>query len=199
MSTGAATVSQVAQWVKDPPGVQETQEMWVQSLGREDPLGDDMATHSSILAAESMDRGTWSATIHRVTHDLSNWVCMHTDTVNNSMEVPQRIKNKTILWSSNSIYGYMPKIIKSRDLNKYLCTNAHSFPGGSGILLVKNPIHLQCRTHLGSIPGLRRSPGGGHGNPLCLENHHGQTSLAGCSPWSHKESDNTKRLSAHTA
>ena len=35
---------------------------------------------------------------------------------------------------------------------------------------------------LGSIPGLRRSPGGGHGNPLqysCLENPHGQRSLAG--------------------
>jgi len=31
-----------------------------------------MATHSSILAAESMDRGTWWATIHRVTHDFSN-------------------------------------------------------------------------------------------------------------------------------
>ena len=37
---------------------------------------------------------------------------------------------------------------------------------------------------LGSIPGLGRSPGGGHGNPLqyysCLENPHGQRSLAGC-------------------
>jgi len=35
---------------------------------------------------------------------------------------------------------------------------------------------------LGSIPGLGRSPGGGHGNPLqysCLENPHGQRSLAG--------------------
>ena len=35
---------------------------------------------------------------------------------------------------------------------------------------------------LGSIPGLRRSPGGGQGNPLqcsCLENPHGQRSLAG--------------------
>ena len=33
---------------------------------------------------------------------------------------------------------------------------------------------------LGSIPGLGRSPGGGHGNPLqysCLENPHGQRSL----------------------
>ena len=35
---------------------------------------------------------------------------------------------------------------------------------------------------LGSIPGLGRSPGGGHGNPpqcSCLENPHGQRSLAG--------------------
>ena len=48
---------------------------------------------------------------------------------------------------------------------------------------------------LGSIPGLGRSPGGGHGNPLqysCLENPHGQRSY---SPWGHKESDMTERLS----
>ena len=39
---------------------------------------------------------------------------------------------------------------------------------------------------LDSIPGLGRSPGGGHGNPFqysCLENPHGQRSLAGYSPW----------------
>ena len=30
--------------------MQETQEMWVQALGQEDPLEKDMATHSSILA-----------------------------------------------------------------------------------------------------------------------------------------------------
>ena len=37
---------------------------------------------------------------------------------------------------------------------------------------------------LGSIPGLQRSSRGGHGNPLqysCLENSHGQRSLAGYS------------------
>ena len=47
---------------------------------------------------------------------------------------------------------------------------------------------------LGSIPGLGRSPGGGHGNPLqysCLENPHGQRTLAGYSPWGHKVSDKT--------
>ena len=33
--------------VKDLPAIQET---WVQSLGQEDPLEKEMATHSSILA-----------------------------------------------------------------------------------------------------------------------------------------------------
>ena len=41
--------SLVAQTVKNPPATQETQ---VQSLGWEDPLEKDMATHSSILAWE---------------------------------------------------------------------------------------------------------------------------------------------------
>ena len=50
---------------------------------------------------------------------------------------------------------------------------------------------------LGSIPGLGRSPGGGHGNPLQdsrLENPHGQRSLAGYSAYGHKESDMTKEI-----
>ena len=42
--------SLMAQQVKSPPAVQETQEMWIQSLGQEDPLEEEMATHSSILA-----------------------------------------------------------------------------------------------------------------------------------------------------
>ena len=51
---------------------------------------------------------------------------------------------------------------------------------------------------LGLIPGLGRSPRGGHGNSLqysCLENPHGQRSLAGYSAWGHKESDTTEQLS----
>ena len=42
---------------------------------------------------------------------------------------------------------------------------------------------------LGSIPGLGRALGGGHDNSLqhsCLENPHGQRSLAGYNPWGHK-------------
>ena len=55
--------------------------------------------------------------------------------------------------------------------------------------------------HLGPIPGLGRSPGGGHGNPIQdsgLENPHGQTRLAGYSPWGHQESDTTERLTQHS-
>ena len=39
-----------AQWVKNPPAVRETQETQVWSLGGEDPLEKEIATHSSILA-----------------------------------------------------------------------------------------------------------------------------------------------------
>ena len=40
----------MAQWIKNLPAVQKTQETWVWSLGEEDPLEKDMATHSNILA-----------------------------------------------------------------------------------------------------------------------------------------------------
>ena len=52
------------------------------------------------------------------------------------------------------------------------------------------------------IPGLGKYPGGGHGTPLkysCLENPHGQRSLAGYSPWGHEPSDMTEQLSTHMA
>ena len=45
-----AWASLMAQWVKNPPAMQETQKMWVQSLDQKDPLEKEMATRSSILA-----------------------------------------------------------------------------------------------------------------------------------------------------
>ena len=63
-------------------------------------------------------------------------------------------------------------------------------------LVVKDPpANARDLKNMGSIPGLGRSPGAGHGNPLqysCLENPHGQKSMAGYSPWGHKESDTTE-------
>ena len=54
----------MAQRVKNLPATWET---WVQSLGREDPLEEKMATHSSVLAWRiPMDRGAWQAAVHGV-------------------------------------------------------------------------------------------------------------------------------------
>ena len=60
--------------VKNPPTIQEMQETWVQSLGREDPLEKGTAFHSSILAWRiPMDRGARQATVHRVTKSRTRW------------------------------------------------------------------------------------------------------------------------------
>ena len=40
----------MGQGVKNVTTMQQTQETWVQSLGQEDPLEEEMAIHSSILA-----------------------------------------------------------------------------------------------------------------------------------------------------
>ena len=68
-----------------------------------------------------------------------------------------------------------------------------SFPGGA------DSKESACNAgDLGLNPGLGRSTGGGHGNPLqysCLESPHGQKNPAGYSPWGHKELDTTEWLS----
>ena len=54
----------VAQMVKNLPAMRET---WIRSLGWEDPVEEDMATYSSILAWKiPRDRGAWQATVHGV-------------------------------------------------------------------------------------------------------------------------------------
>ena len=54
--------------VKKPPAVQEIQETRVQSLGQEDALKKEMATHSSIFCLENLvDREAWWGTVHGVT------------------------------------------------------------------------------------------------------------------------------------
>ena len=62
--------SLVAQTVENLPAMQET---WVSSLGQEDPLEKEMATHSSILAwCNPTARVAWQVTAHglaRVRHD----------------------------------------------------------------------------------------------------------------------------------
>ena len=69
-----------------------------------------------------------------------------------------------------------------------------SFPGGAS---GKEP-GCQCRRckPRSLIPGLGRSPGGGHGNPPVFlpGESHGQRSRTGYSPWGQKELDTTEQL-----
>ena len=62
--------SLVAQMAKNPPAMWE---IWVQSLGWEDPLKEGMATHSSILAWRvpwiQAPGGLQSTRLHGVGHD----------------------------------------------------------------------------------------------------------------------------------
>ena len=54
----------VAQRLKHLSAMRET---WVRSLGQQDPLEKEMATHSSILAWEiPWTEGAWRATVHGV-------------------------------------------------------------------------------------------------------------------------------------
>ena len=62
----------MVQWVKNPPAMQEMKETWVRHLGWEDPLEEDMATHSSTLA--------WRITWTEESGGLQSWGCKESDT-----------------------------------------------------------------------------------------------------------------------
>ena len=67
--------------VKNPPANAGDIETWVQSLGREDPLEEGMATHSTSLAwripwTEELG-GLHSMGLQRVRHDRSDLARMH--------------------------------------------------------------------------------------------------------------------------
>ena len=54
--------------VKNVPAMEEPQEAWVRSPGQEDPLEEEIATQSSILAWRiPMDSGACRATVYKVT------------------------------------------------------------------------------------------------------------------------------------
>ena len=65
--------SHVVLVVKNLPANKEVLEMWVRSLGQEDPLGEGMATDSSILSWRipwTEEPGTlWPIGSKEVTHD----------------------------------------------------------------------------------------------------------------------------------
>ena len=73
--------SQVAQWIKNLPAMQETLGIWVQFLDQKDPIEEGTATHSHILAwriswTEEPGRQQSSGS-QRVRHDWSNIAHIH--------------------------------------------------------------------------------------------------------------------------
>ena len=57
--------------IKNPSAMQEMREMWIRSLGQEEPLGKEMAIHSNTLAWENLmdnPRGLQSMRLQRVGH-----------------------------------------------------------------------------------------------------------------------------------
>ena len=67
---------------------------------------------------------------------------------------------------------------------------------GLGFLSGSDGKEVSCNAgNPGLTPGSGRPPGEGNGNPLQLllpGEFHGQSSLAGYSPWGHKELDTTE-------
>ena len=118
-----------------------------------------LAEAKSGVRAEEAEVGrrgaTWSET----------WLCSGSSWSPFPMSIPCNLKCSTwwwgrILWTHSPLHA----------LGAFLMTQ-----------MVKKPSAMR---DLGSTPGLGRSPGAGHSNPLqssCLENPHGQRSLAGYS------------------
>ena len=95
------------------------------------------------------------------------------------------------VWGTTTPVLFNPTLLVTFILRSGIChypVLSGTFPGSSD-----DKESARNVGDLGSDPGLGRSPGGGHGNPLqysCLENSHGQRSLAGYRSWGHKESGN---------
>ena len=100
--------------------------------------------------------------------------------------------------------GVKGKWAREQRLFTFVSSPSSSWASRVALVVKSLPADAGDARNLGSIPGLGRSPGEGTGNPFqysCLENPHGQRSLAGYSPWVRKESETAERFStcAHPA
>ena len=78
--------------------MQERQEMWVWTLGWEDPQEKGMATHSSIsrIMEDCIDRGAWWATVHGVTKShMTECTCEHTHRIAQEGDVQVGVQKTT--------------------------------------------------------------------------------------------------------
>ena len=89
-------IPQVAQMVKNLPVMQE---IWIWSLGREDPPGEGKVNplQNSCLG-NPMDRGAWQAPVHGA-EKSQTWLSTHTH------RVTQSLKYKWLYWGEDNAFS----------------------------------------------------------------------------------------------
>ena len=163
-------------------------ETWIWSLGREDPLEEGMATHSSILAW-SMDRGAWRATAHGVAESRTR-LRTKPSIQHRSPEFRQeghRVSAETELARASAAPGG-----ESGNNSWFDDRSPWSFPAGSE--------DKESAGDLGSILGQRRFPWRREWQPtpvILLGESRGQRSLAGYSACCHKSQKDWASKHAH--
>ena len=104
LPTPVSWLSLVAQMVKNPPAVWET---WIWSLDWEDPMEEDIATHSSILSWRiCVDRGAWQSIIHGV---AKSWAWLSYEHIRVITLSGSKIKFPTESWKVKHIYKLFEK------------------------------------------------------------------------------------------
>ena len=130
-----------------------------------------------LTVCDSMDRSPPGSSVNRCKLLYTEWT------------------NNKVPLNSTGNYSQYPVI--NHHGNKYERGCMYMYNWASLVAQMVKNIHPSCNARgLGLIPGLGRSPGGGHGKPLqysCLENPHGQRSLVSYSSWGPRESDMTER------
>ena len=118
------------------------QEMWVPSLGREEPLEEEMATHSRVLAWKTPwteePGGSRFKGLQRVTQ-LNDWVCTHT-------HMHTFIQDK--MWSSASSTHFTGELDRMQDLGPHPPPLKESLPSTQGPRLLLRSLRLEkpCTT-----------------------------------------------------
>ena len=137
------------------------------------------------IIKKSTNNKCWWDLEKRNSSTLLAGMWIDTAIIENSMEVSKKIKRNELSYNPIiPLLGIFPKENRNTNSKRYMHPCAYcSFIYNS-----------QDIKHQWLWIGEWRSPGRGHGNPLqcsCLENPHGQRSLAGYIPRGHKESDTT--------
>ena len=115
--------SQVAQWGNNPPVMQETQETTAYSLGWEDALEKEMATHSSILGKSHGQRAWRTAVLRVVTSDTTGATAhMQSNSWWNTCWLPSSIPCPFSIFAFTTNTITTPKLYytKPQDTTKFL-------------------------------------------------------------------------------